>query len=89
MNPVKFPEANKCFTAPPGYEESQVMTIDAYVGKAEGGSCDGALVVVVAWQPSPEEIQAMQNGAPIFLSCIGGLPAHFLTTSFHAATHPL
>jgi hypothetical protein len=66
----------------------QCMAIPGFVGVVERGSVEGAQVVVVAWKPSPQEIEALSNGSPIFLSCLGGLPPHFLSTDFHAATHP-
>lgn len=89
MIPVAFPEANSRFGPPPDLAESQCMTIQAFTGVVEKGPVEGAEVVVVAWKPSPQEIEAMSKGSPIFLSCLGGLPPHFLTTDFHAATHPV
>lgn len=87
MIPADFPEANKSFRAPAGYEESQVATIRAHVGTVQSGSCDGQPIVVVAWKPTGDEIQQLVEGAPIFLTCFGGLPPHLLTTNFHQATH--
>jgi len=88
MNPVKFPEANSTFGPPAGLEESQVQTVAAYVGQIERGSVEGMSVVVVAWQPTPAELEVLNAGGAIFLSVIGGLPPHFLTTDFQSATHP-
>jgi hypothetical protein len=88
MIPVTFPEANLKFGPPPDLAEPQCMTIPAHVCKVAGGSVDGSICVVVAWKPSPEEIQMLQEGKPIFLSCLGGLPPHFLTTQFELAIKP-
>jgi hypothetical protein len=88
MQPVQFPEANTRFGPPPDLAESQCRTIYAHVTKANGGSCDGATVVVVAWKPTIEELAKLNSGGLIYLSCSGGLPPHFLCTDFHAATHP-
>lgn len=88
MNPVHFPEANARIGPPPGLTGSQVRTIYAHIGQVNGGSVDGAAQVIVAWKPTPEEITAIQNGALVFLSCLGGLPPHFLCTSFQEAAHP-
>ena len=88
MTPTTFPQANTNFGPPPDMAESQVMTIPAFIGETKSGSCDGALLVIVAWKPTLAEIQAMIDGAPIFLSCLGGLPPHFLTVDFNQATHP-
>lgn len=88
MIPVTFPEANIRYGPPPDLAESQCMTIHAYRGQVAGGSVDGSLIVVTAWKPSPDEIEAMKQGRPIFLSFIGGLPPHFVALDFHSATHP-
>ncbi len=89
MTPVNFSGANKMFKAPPDFEESQVKTIPAFIGSVKGGSCDGQHVTVVCWQPTAEEIAAMLQGEPIFLTWFGlGLVPHMLTTNFHDATHP-
>ena len=89
MQPAKFPEAAVKFTPPNDLEESQCRTIPAYRGRVEGGSCDGYETVVVAYDLSPEEIEILrQNGGRIFLSMLGGLAPHFLSFSFHEATHP-
>ena len=88
MTPVDFPQSNARFGPPDGVAESQVMAIRAFVGRVAGGSMDGESLVVTAWQPSPEELAALNAGQPLFLSFLGGLPPHFPTVDFHAATHP-
>lgn len=88
MIPVDFPEANVLFGPPEGLDESQCMTITAFSGKVAGGSVDGANITVTAWKPSAEELEALKNGSPIFISFIGGLPPHFLTTVFQSAIKP-
>jgi hypothetical protein len=88
MIPIQFPEANTRYGPPPDLAESQCMTIHAYQGTVERGSVEGAAIVVVAWKPSPQEIEAMLAGKPIFLSCLGGLPPHFLSTDFETAINP-
>ncbi len=85
MTPIKFPEANTRFGPPSDLEESQCATIHAYLGKLAEGSLDGSPIVITAWKPSPEELQAMNEGAPVFLSFVGGLPPHFACTSFEIA----
>lgn len=88
MSPIDFPQANARLGPPAELEESQCHTITAYVCDAIGGSCDGTRMVVVAWKPSEEERMKLADGAPIFLTCLGGLLPHFLTTSFDQATNP-
>lgn len=82
MTPANFPQANATLHPPSGYDESQCATIPAFQGRLLGGSLDGSNVVVVAWQPSPEDIEDIKNGNLVFLMCIGGIPPHTLTTRF-------
>ena len=88
MNPIEFKGQNRQLVAPADLTETQVRTIPGYVATIEGGSLDGELVVVVAWQPTTLELADIVSGKPIYLSCIGGLPPHFLTTNFEQATKP-
>ncbi len=80
MIPATFPQANAKFRAPKGMDETQVATIPAFVGKWDGGKLDGANIVIVAWAPSKEELEDLNNGVPIYLCVLGGLPPHSLTT---------
>ena len=80
MMPADFPQANAKFRCPNGMDESQVITIPGFVGKLDGGNLDGADVVIVAWIPSKEELEDLNNGGAIFLQVLGGLPPHSLTT---------
>ncbi len=88
MNPTNFPEANAVFGTPKDLAPSQCRAIPAFRGTVDGGSVDGLVFVVVAWQPTPEEIEDIKNGKPVFISMVGGLAPHYLTTDFFAATHP-
>ena len=63
-------------------DESQVASIPAWVGSVDGGNCDGADVVVVAWQPSDEDVARIVAGEPVFLTVFGGLPPHCISTEF-------
>ena len=85
MNAINFPEANKNLGAPTGLDESQVKTIPAFFGQITGGNLDGLNMIVVAWKPSLREIEELKNGGSVFLTVIGGLPPHFISTSFKEA----
>lgn len=50
---------------------------------------DGAGVNVVAWKPTPEELELIKVGKPIFLTFVGGIPPHFPSMSFGEATNPI
>ena len=88
MIPADFSESNCRFVAPPGLDESQVCPLNAYSGHAEGGSCDGVAIIVAAWKPTEEERKMIAEGNPIFVTMMGRVPPHFLSTSFYRATHP-
>lgn len=82
MEPTDFPEANINFGPPKGFSESQVRTIRGFRGQVTENSLDGVEVSVVAWKPSEPEIVQMIAGSPIYLTVIGGLPPHSLSTKF-------
>jgi len=82
MTPTTFPQANCVFGPPPGLDESQCASIPAFRGRFSGGCMDGADVVIVAWHPSPEEIQAITEGDLIYLGFMSSMPPHFVTTQF-------
>lgn len=85
MSPINFPEANIYFGPPEGLTEQQVQRLPAFQGTVEGGSMDGSTIVVVAWKPAAEELEVLNQGGVIYLSCIGGLPPHYLCTGFQEA----
>ncbi len=82
MEPSSFPESNVRYGPPPGMTEEQVATMDAFLGERLGGPIDGSTVVIVAWKPSPEDLVLLNEGGLIYLTCIGGLPPHSLSTRF-------
>lgn len=82
MQLVKFQEANVVFRPPGDLTEGQCRSVDAWKGEVNGGSCDGLLLVVVAWKPTEKDVQRLVAGGCVYLSCVGGLPPHFLVTSF-------
>lgn len=88
MTPADFPEANTTFGPPPHMHEEQVKTVRGFAHYVQGGSCDGSPQVVVAWLPNEEELRAINEGKPIFMSMLDGLLPHYLSTTFHDATHP-
>lgn len=88
MTSTNFAQANSTFGPPPDLTDTQCNTIYAYQGRVERGSVEGSPIVVVAWKPDARELARIAAGEPIFLSCLGGLPPHFLSTSFAEAANP-
>jgi len=84
MKPVKFPQANCTFKSPPDLEGS-CQEIAAYQGQCSGGIFDGGMICVTAWTPSEEDLMMLKMGGAVFLTTMGGLPPHRLTTSFNEA----
>ena len=88
MIAIDFPQSNTTFGPPKDLAESQCNTIRAYVAKIDRGSCDGAMLCVTAWKPDTLELARLVSGNPIYLTVIGGLPPHFITTDFEKAIRP-
>lgn len=87
MIPALFRGANAKFGPPEGLDESQVMTIPAYKGAITYGNLDGEEFVTVAWKPTEADLIRLMAGELVYLSCVGGLPPHFLTTRLDEATY--
>lgn len=85
MNSVDFPESNTNFGPPKGMTEEQVASIPAAIVRQDGGQHDGLVMVIVAWEPSPDELRALISGARVFITMRGGCAPHFVTTSFAEA----
>lgn len=82
------PKHNAVFKAPDDMDQSQVHSIPAFKGTIPHGSnLDGADFVVVAWRPDAEDLKRLLEGGMVYLTCLGGLPPHFLSTYFSAATY--
>lgn len=86
MNAVGFPEANAKHGPPADLDESHVKTIPSFKAQIVGGAHDGTGMVVVAWQPTEEDLKVLNVGGLVYLSMMGGLCPHFLSTSFKEAT---
>lgn len=89
MTPTQLPQNNFTFTTPEDLEKSQCGDIPCFRGTIQRGSLEGAPIIVTAWMPHPEELEALNRGEPVYVTTLGnGLPAQMLTTSFEAATSP-
>lgn len=88
MFPIHFPECNIMYGPPQGLDENQCRAIPAYIQTILGGSCDGVTQVVAAWKLSTEELEIVKETGIIYLSVLGGLPAHYLSVNFQQAISP-
>ena len=80
MTPTNFPEAN-CVLNPHPEDEGSVESTPALMVQLQGGMFDGAVLTVVAWKPSQEEIQEIIEGGFVYFSCFGKVPPHSINTS--------
>lgn len=87
MNPIKFEQSNALYGPPKDLTDSQCSTIYAYNGNVNGGSVDGINIVITAWKPTAQELEALNQGGPVFITMIGGLAPHYISTSFTDATN--
>jgi len=88
MIPITFPQVNTIFGPPPELDESQCRKVPAYAGTVAGGSMDGSAIIVVAWQPGDEDRKRINEGKPVYLTVVGGLVIHMLSTTFEEAIKP-
>jgi len=84
-----FPQANAKLSRPSDLADSQCQSMKAYFGEIKSGSCDGGKLIITAWKPSPEELKDINDGKPIYLCCLNGIPPHFLCTDFELAHNPI
>lgn len=77
MLPTNFPEANFTFTKPNGWTDEQCGDLRVFRGKdSEGVPC-----IISKWQPSKEDIEAINRGEGIYLSIVStGMPPVSLFT---------
>jgi hypothetical protein len=77
MRPIHFEESNITFEKPVSMDDSECLPISAYVGKDENGN----IFINTVWQPSKEDIEAINEGRPIIVNVAGSaLPPMSLFT---------
>jgi hypothetical protein len=78
---------NTVYGTPEGLEESQVAPLPAFKGVVPTGNMEGSRFIVVAWKPTDEDIKRIFDGGKVYLTCIGILPPHFVSTDFKEAAY--
>lgn len=77
MLPVNFEEANFTFTKPVGMTDEECGDLCVHRGQYS----DGTPCIISKWQPSKEDIDAINRGEAIYLSiCSSGMPPVSLFT---------
>jgi hypothetical protein len=73
MNPIQHKTSNDVLGAPPGMSRDQCKPL--YVTRVfydQRGLGDQSIPGVISyWQPTPEQLALLNQGAPVFLSCLG------------------
>lgn len=67
MRPIHFPEANVTFEKPVSMDDSECLPIHAFVGQDPNGYPH----INTVWQPSKEDIEAINAGRPIVVCVLG------------------
>ena len=67
MRSIHFPEANVIFEKPTTMDDSECLPISVYAGHDENGNP----YINTLWQPSKEDIDAINAGRPIVVTVLG------------------
>jgi len=77
MRPIHFPESNIQFNKPTSMDDSECLPISAF----SGADANGNPHINTVWQPSKEDIEAINAGRPIVVCVLGSaLPPMALFT---------
>ncbi len=76
MLPIPFPESNFTYTKPEGWTDEQCSDLHVWTGPVPiDGAGNKVNTIISKWQPSKEDIEAINNGGAIYLSITGnGMP---------------
>jgi len=77
MLPTTFDESNFTFTKPVDMTDEECSSLPVWKGKDQGGFP----IIISAWKPSLEDLNAINEGKPIYLCITGnGMPPVSLFT---------
>lgn len=85
MIPTTFPQANGNHGAPKDVNEDNVRRMPSFTGNIQGGPFDGSQMVIVAWKPTLADLVNLNNGGCVFVSVIGQLSPHYVSSTFEEA----
>lgn len=78
MQPINFEGSNRHLLKPDDVDEKLCQECDAFHGE----DVDGFPFYLTAWQPSYEDVQAINNGQPVWVKIIGKVaPMHIIFTT--------
>ena len=68
MVPVEFTQQNFVYTKPKGWTDDQCSDLHVWKGSVDIGDDKTPMPTIVScWQPSAEDIEAINAGQPIFM----------------------
>lgn len=77
MLPIEFPEKNFTFQKPASMTDKECSSLDVWRGETE----DGVPAIISKWQPSREDLDALNRGEGLYLQILGtGMPPVSLYT---------
>lgn len=87
MIPQEFEQSNVILGPPKGLNETHVKSLPMFRGETKQGPFEGGEFFVSVWKPTPLELEQLVEGGFVYLTMLGNVPPHVLTTSFEAATN--
>ena len=81
---IDFPGTNMSFGKPADMEDEQCASLKAMVGKDQ----NQVPYILTAWQPSYEDLQALNAGRPLMLQIVGGGMPPVALWTYDEATEP-
>ena len=90
MMPLEFQGTNITFQLPADLsgQKTKARAIRGRILQLNKGPLDGLAVAVVAYKPSPLDISRILAGQPIYISFLGGVAPHYLSTALEEALNP-
>lgn len=88
--PLEFKGTNVTFQLPSDLSNSKTKArpIRGKIIQMNKGPLDGLAVAVVAYKPSPLDVSRILAGEPIYISFLGGVAPHYLSTALEEAISP-
>jgi hypothetical protein len=90
MMPLEFAGTNVTFLIPDDLasNRTKARAIRGRVFQVGPGPLDGLAVAVVAYKPSALDVSRFLAGEPIYISFLGGVAPHYLSTTLEEAINP-
>jgi hypothetical protein len=90
MMPLEFKGTNVTFMIPNDLARNQTKArpIRGRILQVSTGPLDGLAVAIVAYKPNSLEISRLLAGEPVYISFLGGVAPHYVSTTLEEALNP-